>query len=53
MSDYNYEHCDDYVCSGAAAAEFPAFRNLLHVGDRAPDFTAFRRDGEESEHPPG
>ena len=48
MSDYNYEHFDEYVSCGAADAEFPAFRNLLHVGDRAPDFTAVRLDGEEA-----
>lgn len=48
MSDYNYEHFDEYVSSGAADAEFPAFRNVLHVGDRAPDFTVVRLDGEVS-----
>ena len=48
VSDYNYEHFDEYVSSGAADAEFPAFRNLLHVGDRAPDFAAVHVDGEES-----
>jgi len=48
VRDYNYEHFDDYVSSGAADTEFPAFRNHLHVGDRAPDFTAARLDAEES-----
>lgn len=44
MSDYNYEHFDEYVRRGAAGAEFPAFRDLLHVGDPAPDFVAARLD---------
>jgi hypothetical protein len=42
LSDYNYEHFDDYVRSGSAGAEFPAFRQLLHAGDSAPDFVATR-----------
>jgi hypothetical protein len=42
LSDYNYEHFDDYVRSRAAGAEFPAFRQRLHAGDSAPDFVATR-----------
>lgn len=44
MSGYNYEHFDDYVRSGAAGAEFPAFAQRLHAGDSAPDFLATRLD---------
>lgn len=42
-SAYNYEHFDEYI-KGGGDHEFRAFRNVLHVGDRAPDFTATRLD---------
>jgi hypothetical protein len=44
VGDYNYEHFDEYVRSGAAGVEFPAFRERLHAGDSAPDFVATRLD---------
>jgi hypothetical protein len=42
-SDYNYEHFDEYIERGGDD-EFVAFRNVLHVGDRAPDFVTTRLD---------
>ena len=42
-SAYNYGHFDEYIERGGDD-EFLAFRNLLHVGDRAPDFAATRLD---------
>lgn len=44
-SAYNYEHFDEYIERGGDD-EFLAFRNILHVGDRAPDFAATRLDDE-------
>jgi hypothetical protein len=38
-SDYNYEHFDEYIERGGDS-EFAAFRDLVQVGDPAPDFTA-------------
>ncbi len=42
-SEYNYEHFDEYIERGGDD-EFLAFRNVLHVGDRALDFVATRLD---------
>lgn len=42
-SEYNYEHFDKYI-EGGGDDEFLAFRNVLHVGDRAPDFATTRLD---------
>lgn len=42
-SGYNYEHFDEYIERGGDG-EFLAFRNALHVGDVAPDFSAIRLD---------
>jgi hypothetical protein len=40
---YNYEHFDEYIEQGGDD-QFLAFRNILHVGDHAPDFMATRLD---------
>jgi hypothetical protein len=42
-SDYNYEHFDEYIERGGDD-EFLAFRDLLHVAERAPGFVAIRLD---------
>jgi hypothetical protein len=48
MGAYNYERFDDYVESGRAGLDFDAFRDILHVGDKAPDFTTtLLDDGSE------
>ena len=44
MSDYNYAVFD----FGREAPHFDAFRNHLHVGERAPDFPLENLDTGES-----
>lgn len=46
MSPYNYEHFDAYVASRQDDAEFGAFPNMLHAGERAPDGELTTLDGE-------
>jgi len=43
---YNYERFDAYVERGDDEREFGAFPNVLHAGERAPDWELTLLDGE-------